>query len=94
VAITFDPIKDAKNRRDRGLSLQRFADLDQTTALVFSSPRHGEDRRFILGMIDSVLHAAVTLDHGTDTHVISLRRASRRERRRYADATTAPDTAR
>jgi uncharacterized protein len=91
VALTFDPAKDAKNRRERGLSLQRFADLDPATALITSSPRHAEDRRFILGMIDGVLHAAVTLERGADLHVISLRRASRRERRSYAHASTRPD---
>ena len=67
----------------RGISLHRYADLDAATALAVPSPRHGEDRLLVLGLIEGVLHAAVTLDRGADIHVISLRRASRRERQRY-----------
>jgi uncharacterized DUF497 family protein len=94
VALTFDAAKDAKNRRERGLSLERFADFDPTTTFVIDSPRHDEDRRLTLGLIDGVLHAAVTLDRGANLRVISLRRASRRERRRYAHAATTPDPTR
>jgi uncharacterized DUF497 family protein len=83
VGITWDPNKNAKNIRERGIGFDRFRDLDDASALMSPSPRHGEARTLVLGFIDNVLHAAVTLARGENTHVISLRRASRQERKRY-----------
>jgi len=39
VEITFDPAKDAKNIRERGLSFTRVAEIDFNTALVLEDKR-------------------------------------------------------
>jgi uncharacterized DUF497 family protein len=84
VAVTFDPDKEARNLAKHGISLARFADLRDRFA--FYSPRAGEARWLALGFLDGVLHAAIYTERGEDERVISLRPASRRERKVYADA--------
>jgi uncharacterized DUF497 family protein len=86
VAITCDPAKDAKNIRERGISLSRFAEMEHVIARP--SPRANEARVFSMGLIDGVVHVGVHVTRGRDVHVISLRRASRKERKEYAHATS------
>jgi uncharacterized protein len=88
VAITFDPAKSASNIAERGLSFQRAADLTWDTALVVEDTRrdYGETRLRVLALLDGDLHAVVVTHRGGDRlHVISFRRASRKERRLYAE---------
>jgi len=42
VRITFDPAKNEKNVRERGLSFDRAVDFDFGTAEIKSEYRHGE----------------------------------------------------
>ncbi|MGI8770211.1 MAG: BrnT family toxin [Acidobacteriaceae bacterium] len=87
--VTFDPAKNGRNIRERGLSFQRAADFDFETALVLEDTRHdyGEIRYRALGKIDEDLHSLVfTLREGEPLRVISLRRANRRERKSYEEA--------
>jgi uncharacterized protein len=81
MAITFDPDKDARNQRKHGIGLARFAEMEWRVAI--DSPRRGERRRVVFGLIDGSLHAAVIVRRDVDVRVISLRRASRRERKVY-----------
>jgi uncharacterized protein len=48
--IDFDPIKNEKNIRERGLSFERAAEVDFNTALVFPDTRkaYGETRYIAL----------------------------------------------
>jgi len=88
VAITFDPAKSARNIVERGLSFELVADLTWDTALVVEDTRHdyGETRLRVLALLDGHLHAiVVTHRSGDQLHVISFRRASRKERRLYAE---------
>ncbi len=84
--LEFDPAKNARNVRDRGISFERFADIDVETAVSGEDGRkdYGERRLRVLGFIDGVLHAAVVTPRGERIRVISLRRANRREERAYA----------
>jgi uncharacterized DUF497 family protein len=86
--LEFDPVKDARNIRERGISFDRFADLDLTTAVAVEDVRteYGERRVRVFGTIDGRLHAAVVTYRGEKVRVISLRRANRREERRYEEA--------
>lgn len=86
MAIEFDPAKNARNVRQRGISFERFADMDLESALSIEDTRadYGERRIRMLGFIDGRLHAAVITARGENIRVISLRRANRREERRYA----------
>jgi hypothetical protein len=85
MAITFDPAKNARNIAERGLSFERVADLDWDTAVITEDTRrdYGEPRLRVMARLDGRLCAAVMTPRGEDLRVISLRRANRREVRRY-----------
>ena len=88
--ITFDPAKNAANIRQRGLPfLLAQEDFDWTTALVVEDARkdYGERRYRALGLIGGRLHAVVYTPRAGALHVISLRKANRREEKRYATQT-------
>jgi len=86
VELEFDPAKSARNLRERGISFERFADMDLATALVVVDTRadYGEPRVRFFGTIDGRLHVAVITYRSDKVRVISLRRANEREERRYA----------
>ena len=88
--ITFDPAKNAANIRKRGLPFSLVQeDFDWTTALVVEDTRkdYGERRYRALGQIGGRLHAVVYTPRASALHVISLRKANRREEKRYATQT-------
>jgi hypothetical protein len=84
--IEFDPAKNAKNIKDRGLSFTLAEEFDWITALIAPSSRHGEDRFFAIGRIGNRLRAMVFTKFGATVRVISLRRAHKTEVRRYEKA--------
>ena len=91
MAVTFDLAKNAKNIAERGLSFERVAELDWDTAVIGEDTRHdyGEPRRLlVMARLDGRLHAAVATPRGEDLHVISFRKANRREVRRYGKKNT------
>ena len=90
--IGFDPVKSAKNRRERGIGFERFADMDLDTAISVEDTRkdYGERRLRVLGRIEGRLHAAVITARGDTLRVISLRRANTREERAYAKEHQSP----
>ncbi len=83
--IEFDPAKNAKNIKDRGLPFTLAAEFDWTTALVVRSDRKGETRFFAIGYIGNRVHALVFNKTGEGVRVISLRRASKAEVKRYEE---------
>lgn len=88
VAISFDPAKNAANLRERGLPFSLVKDeFDWAGAKVIEDTRrdYGERRFRALGYIGARLHAVVYTLRATGMHVISLRKANRREERRYAE---------
>ena len=87
VKIDFDPAKNAKNIRERGLPFTLAAEFDWTTAMIVPSSRHGEARFFALGYIGNRLHALVFTKSGATVRVISLRRAHKTEVKRYEEKT-------
>src|SRR5262245_52871655 len=78
----FDPATEAKNLARHQISLTRGRDL--SIERVRFSPRHGEDRWIGFEDLDGVLHAVVWTTRDGDRWLISLRRASRRERKEHA----------
>jgi hypothetical protein len=86
LAIIYDPRKNARNIRERGLSFDRAAELDFTAALLEEDTRrnYGERRMRALAFLDGRLHSLVYVHVGADTRVISFRRASKKEGKRYA----------
>ena len=84
--LEFDPAKNARNIRERGISFERFADMDLNTAIAVEDARtdYGERRVRLFGMIEDRLHVGVITYRGEKVRVISLRRANQREERTYA----------
>jgi hypothetical protein len=85
--ISFDPAKNDTNIRERGLPFSLVKDeFDWASARVIEDARrdYGERRYRALGLIGLRLHAVVYTPRGTGMHVISLRKANKREERRYA----------
>jgi uncharacterized DUF497 family protein len=87
VEITFDPRKSERNRIERGFGFESAAEFDFASAIYTEDRRrdYGETRIRALGRIEDLLYAMVFTMRGTTLRVISLRRASRRERKRYAE---------
>jgi uncharacterized DUF497 family protein len=85
MAVTFDPEKNARNIAERGLSFGRVAELEWDTAVIAEDTRgdYGEPRLLVMARLDGRLHAAVVTPRGADLHVISFRRANKREVKRY-----------
>jgi uncharacterized DUF497 family protein len=86
MGITFDPRKSAKNVADRGLSFDLVERLDWSTAVVSQDKRrdYGEVRLQVTAMIDDRLYRVVVTPRGDDLRMISLRCASKREAKAYA----------
>ena len=88
--ITFDPAKDEANIRERGLPFSLVKDeFDWVSAQVIEDTRwdYGERRYHALDLIGTRVHAVVYAPRATGMHVISLRKANKREERRYAEKT-------
>ena len=85
MAITFDPEKNARNIAERGLSFELVERFDWQTAEVKQDTRfdYGEVRLQVFALLDGRLHVAIVTPSGNDLRVISLRKANKREVKRY-----------
>jgi hypothetical protein len=83
--ISFDPAKNERNIANRGISFEVAEHFEWDTAMIAEDLRkeYGEPRFQALGFIAGRLHAMVFTPRAGKIHVISLRRANRREVRRY-----------
>ena len=84
--IEFDPDKNRQNIETRGRSFELVERFEWETALVGRDDRrdYGETRFWALGAIDGLIYSLVFTMRPGRLRVISLRRASRRERILYA----------
>ena len=85
----YDPAKDAANLDKHGLSLADAALVYEAAGkITLFSPRENEDRRMDVALVEvaGVVLALVYVERGDVVRPISLRRASRQERRLYEDA--------
>jgi hypothetical protein len=91
VDISFDPAKNAHNIAVHGISLARAMDFEWHDAIIIHDIRrdYGELRFLALGRIESRLHVLVYTPREERVHVISLRKANKREVRRHANQTEA-----
>ncbi len=83
--ITFDPVKDASNIAKHGVSLSLATSLDWGSALVWIDVRFAYDelRQCALSPLGAHLYHVAFVDREDDRRIISLRRANRREVKRY-----------
>ena len=86
--ITYDPAKNERNIRNRGLSFDSAARFDFEGALYAVDQRHdyGEMRYIAMGMLGVRLHVLCFAETADGIRVISFRKANAREVRRYAKA--------
>jgi uncharacterized DUF497 family protein len=85
VNIGYDPGKNEKNIAERGISFERAAEFEWSSALIVEDTRkdYGEPRFQALGFIGKRLHVLVFTPRADHVHVISLRKANRREVKQY-----------
>jgi len=86
--IEFDPAKDVLNREKHGISLAAAAEVEWDTvyAIVDDRNDYSETRMIGLGYIGLRLYCVVFVDRDDTRRIISLRKANRREVKRYAEA--------
>lgn len=87
--LTYDPAKSARNEAERGMPFGLAEQFNWSGALVVEDTRQDyPERRFqALGFIDEHLCMLVFTPRQGAVHVISLRRANKRERTRHAAQT-------
>lgn len=85
MAITYDPTKNERNIALRGISFDLAVEFNWSSALVVEDRRkdYGEPRFQAAGLIGERLHILVFTPRDGDLHIISLRKANRREVKRY-----------
>lgn len=83
--FTFDATKNARNVAMRGLSFHQAAAFEWDSALIVEDTRkdYGERRFQALGLIAARLHVLVFTQREAKVHVISLRKANKREVKQY-----------
>ena len=87
VRLVFDPTKDMVNRAKHGVSLASAEVLFGGPHVTMADDRfdYGEVRNVAFGLINGRLFACVYADREAGRRVISLRKANRREVRRYGE---------
>ena len=83
--LSFDPIKNERNVRERGLEFALVAEMDWMSAIIDEDTRqdYGERRFRALGYIHERLYALVFTPRAGKLHIISLRKANAREVKRH-----------
>lgn len=87
--IEFDPAKNERNIRERGLPFTLAEAFEFETALIWQDTRkaYPEVRYAALGQINGRLHALVFSETPDGIRIISLRKANQREVARYEQET-------
>ena len=88
VRITFDPVKNERNLRLRGLNFERASDFSFDTAVFAVDDRkeYPETRYVALGLLGDRVHVLCFAETNDGIRVISFRKANPREVKRYAQA--------
>ena len=83
--ITFDQAKNERNITDRGLAFTMVQELDWSSATISEDLRknYGERRYIAIGLIEERVYVVIFTPREGRFHVISLRKANKREVKRY-----------
>lgn len=81
----YDSVKAAANLAKHGVLFDEAEDFDWEAALVVEDDRfdYGERRFIAIGLIDARAYVLVFSRRGSKVRLISLRKANKREIRRY-----------
>ena len=87
--IDFDPEKNARNIRERGLSFEQAVVFDFENAVyeVDNRREYGEIRMRALGFLGNRLYVMIFVRLLYGIRVISFRKANKREERKYEKTT-------
>jgi uncharacterized protein len=87
--IEFDPVKSAKNAKERGLPFDLAAELEWRKAVISIDDRfmYGEERRVAFVPMRGRLYVVCYVFRGKVRRIISFRKANKQEERFYAKAT-------
>jgi uncharacterized protein len=87
VRYVFDPVKEAVNRAEHGVSLALAEVLFAGPHVSMTDDRfdYGEVRELAFGLINGRVFVCVYADREGERRVISLRKANKREVRRYGE---------
>jgi hypothetical protein len=88
--LAYDPGKNERNVRERGLSFERARDFDFEKAKYWPDDRrdYPEVRYIALGYLDHRLHVLVFQETQDGIRVISFRKANAREGKKHGFAQT------
>ena len=86
--IEYDPNKNAANIEIRGLSFELMKSFDWESAVSECCRTGYEARTQLTGYIGKRLHIAIITSRGNAVRVISLRKANKREVKKYAQKKT------
>lgn len=86
--LTFDPAKNARNIQERGLPFLMVEHFDWQHAVIIEDTRqdYGERRFRAFGRIEGRLFAVVFTPRNDALHIISFRKANKREEQRYGQS--------
>jgi len=87
--ITFDPAKDESNQQKHGVSLTLATQIDWAEVWFEVDARrdYSEVREIGYSVIEGRLYCVIYTQRGDTMHIISLRKANRREVKRYVEET-------
>lgn len=87
--IEYDPDKNLRNIRERGLPFEQAEEFDFTTALIWIDARrpYPEVRFSALGLLAGRVHSLIFSETANGIRVISFRKANEREVKRYGQKT-------
>ena len=87
--IEFDPVKSAKNAKERGLPFELATEIEWRKAVISIDDRfmYGEERRIAFAPMRGRLYAVCYVLRGRTRRIISFRKANKQEERLYAKAT-------
>ena len=83
VRYEWDEAKREQTLAERGIDFQAIEGFEWGTSAIERSDRHSETRWAATGYIEGRLHKVVYTERRNRRRIISLRRASSRERRTY-----------
>ena len=85
--ISFDPAKETANQAKHGVSLALATQLDWSEVMACADDRrdYSEVREIGFGVIARRLYCVVFTQRGSTMHIISMRKANKREVKLYVD---------
>jgi uncharacterized protein len=86
IVFEWDEAKRRANIAKHGIDFTLMALFEWGTAMIIPDDRHDEKRSIAIGMLQDRVHVAAITYRESKVRIISLRKANRREQRRFENA--------